>query len=312
MALVLGSLQLGLLYGLLAMGIYITFRILNIPDLTAEGSFTFGLAVSAAFTVAGHPMVGILFAILAGALAGAVTGFLQTGCKIHPILAGILTMSGLYTVNLCIMGSSSNLSLIANDTLFKLSYDLFGMDKDICKLIVSVIAIILVAAVLIVFFKTHIGLCIRATGDNEEMVKASSIDINITKILALAISNASIALCGGLIAQYQGFADINSGVGILVVGLASVIIGELFTRKRSVTAGLISAIIGSVVYRFIVALAMSTSFFPAYALKLVSAVIVGVALAIPAIKEWQATRKLKKIQKESYTRTGTAQQKGDR
>lgn len=311
MALVLGSLQLGLLYGLLAMGIYITFRILNIPDLTAEGSFTFGLAVSAAFTVAGHPMLGILFAIAAGALAGVITGFLQTKCGIHPILAGILTMSGLYTVNLCIMGSSSNLSLIANDTLFKMSYDLLGLDKEICKLIISIIAVVVTAVFFIVFFRTHIGLCIRATGDNEEMVKASSININVTKILALAMGNGCIALCGGLIAQYQGFADINSGVGILVVGLASVIIGELFIRKRTVTAGIISAIVGSVVYRFIVALAMSNSFFPAYALKLVSSVIVGVALALPAIQSFLNGKKARKSQKQEYLNQ-RSEQKGGR
>lgn len=300
MTLVLGSLQLGLLYGLLAMGIYITFRILNIPDLTAEGSFTFGLAVSAVFTISGHPMLGILFAILAGALAGVITGFLQTKCGIHPILAGILTMSGLYTVNLCIMGSSSNLSLIANDTLFKISYDLLGLDKEMSKLIIAIVAVIVTAAILILFFRTHIGLCIRATGDNEEMVKASSININVTKILALAIGNGCIALCGGLIAQYQGFADINSGVGILVVGLASVIIGELFIRKRSVTAGIFSAIVGSVVYRFIVALAMSNSFFPAYALKLVSSIIVGVALALPVIQNFWNGKRTRKAQKQEY------------
>lgn len=310
MALVLGSLQLGLLYGLLAMGIYITFRILNIPDLTAEGSFTFGLAVSAAFTVAGHPILGILFAILAGALAGIITGFLQTKCGIHPILAGILTMSGLYTVNLCIMGSSSNLSLIANDTLFKMSYDLLGLDKEICKLIIAALMVVVIAVLLIVFFHTHIGLCIRATGDNEEMVKASSIDINVTKILALAIGNGSIALCGGLIAQYQGFADINSGVGILVVGLASVIIGELFIRKKTVTAGILSAIVGSVVYRFIVALAMSNSFFPAYALKLVSSIIVGVALALPAIQSFLNGKKTRKSQKQEYLTAYNGQKGG--
>ena len=311
MTLVLGSLQLGLLYGLLAMGIYIAFRILNIPDLTAEGSFTFGLAVSAAFTVAGHPILGIFMSILAGALAGVVTGLLQTKSGIHPILAGILTMSGLYSVNLSIMGSSSNLSLISNDNLFKMSYELLGWDKDICKLVVSALAVILAAAVLIWFFKTHMGLCIRATGDNEEMVKASSINIHVTKLLALAIGNASIALSGGLIAQYQGFADINSGVGILVVGLASVIIGELFTRKKTVTVGFISAIAGSVVYRFIVALAMSTSFFPAYALKLVSAVIVGVALALPAIQEFHGERKNRKTQKADYLQARENRKKGE-
>lgn len=311
MALVLGSLQLGFLYGLLAMGIYVTFRILNIPDLTAEGSFTFGLAVSAAFTVSGHPILGILCAILAGALAGIITGCLQTKCGIHPILAGILTMSGLYSVNLCIMGSSSNLSLIANDTLFKMSYDLFGLDKEMCKLLIAAICVGVIAVLMIIFFRTHIGLCIRATGDNEDMVKASSIDIDVTKILALAIGNGCIALCGGLIAQYQGFADINSGVGILVVGLASVIIGELFIRKRTVTAGIISAVAGSVVYRFIVALAMSGSFFPAYALKLISSIIVGAALALPAIQSFCSGTKSRRSQRQAYLSNRGAQ-KGER
>lgn len=295
MVLVMGSLQLGLLYGLLAMGIYITFRILNVPDLTAEGSFTLGLAVSAAMTVAGHPVLGLVLGCLAGAAAGCVTGLLQTKCKIHPVLAGILTMSGLYSVNLCIMGSSSNLSLISSSTVFKLLCGLLpGMDKDICKLLLSAAAAAFMAAVLILFFRTHMGLCIRATGDNEDMVRASSIDVHGTKILALAVSNGSIALCGGFIAQYQGFADINSGVGILVVGLASVIIGQLFVRSDKVGTGLLISILGSVVYRFIIALATSSDLFPAYALKLVSAVIVGVALAFPAMQEALQVHRIKK------------------
>lgn len=295
MVLILGSLQLGLLYGLLAMGIYISFRILNVPDLTAEGSFTLGLAVSASLTVAGHPVTGLAVAMLAGALAGCVTGLLQTKCKIHPVLAGILTMSGLYSVNLCIMGSSSNLSLISNATVFKLVYGwLPGMDKDICKLLIAGLAAVVSAAALILFFRTHIGLCIRATGDNEDMVRASSIDVHGVKILALAVSNSVIALCGALIAQYQGFADINSGVGILVVGLASVIIGKLFVRSDKVGRGLVISIVGSVIYRYIIALATSSSLFPAYALKLVSAVIVGMALSAPAWKEQLEVRKIRK------------------
>lgn len=295
MVLVLGSLQLGLIYGLLALGIYITFRILNIPDLTAEGSFTFGLAASAALTIAGHPLLGLLAGMLAGAAAGCITGLLQTKLMIHPVLAGILTMSGLYTVNLFIMGSSSNLSLIGSNTIFKMLYTaLPSLEKDYCKLMIAAGAAVIVFFLLRLFFKTHIGLCIRATGDNEDMVRASSIDVHGTKILALAISNACIALSGALIAQYQGFADINSGVGILVVGLASVIIGEVFFGRRGVAAGLVSSIFGSVVYRFIIALATKSNLFPAYALKLVSAFIVAAALSLPALKYYRELSGTKK------------------
>ena len=294
MSLLIGSLQLGFLYGIMALGIYITFRILNIPDLTTEGSFTLGLAVSGMMTISGHPWLGILMAALAGAAAGAVTGLLQTKLGIHAVLAGILTMSGLYTVNLMILGSRSNLSLIGSDTLFKQIQDLFSVDKDAAYLIIAVLAAVLFAAGLIVLFRTHLGLCIRATGDNEDMVSASSIDVHAMKIIALAVSNACVAVSGGLIAQYQGFADISSGTGMLVVGLASVIIGEVFTGKRSLAVGLCSSVLGSIVYRFIIALAMKSPIFPAYALKLVSAVIVAAALAIPVIRYQYSMRKKKK------------------
>lgn len=294
MSLLIGSLQLGFLYGIMALGIYITFRILNIPDLTTEGSFTLGLAVSGMMTISGHPWLGILMAALAGAAAGAVTGILQTKLGIHAVLAGILTMSGLYTVNLMILGSRSNLSLIGSDTLFKQIQELFSVDKDAAYLIIAVLAAVLFAAGLIAFFRTHLGLCIRATGDNEDMVSASSIDVHAMKIIALAVSNACVAVSGGLIAQYQGFADISSGTGMLVVGLASVIIGEVFTGKRSLAVGLCSSVLGSIVYRFIIALAMKSPIFPAYALKLVSAVIVAAALAIPVIRYQYSMRKKKK------------------
>lgn len=294
MSLLIGSLQLGFLYGIMALGIYITFRILNIPDLTTEGSFTLGLAVSGMMTIGGHPWLGILMAALAGAAAGAVTGLLQTKLGIHAVLAGILTMSGLYTVNLMILGSRSNLSLIGSDTLFKQIQDLFSVDKDASYLIIAVLAAVLFVAGLIVLFRTHLGLCIRATGDNEDMVSASSINVHAMKIIALAVSNACVAVSGGLIAQYQGFADISSGTGMLVVGLASVIIGEVFTGKRSLAVGLCSSVLGSIVYRFIIALAMKSPIFPAYALKLVSAVIVAAALAIPVIRYQYSMRKKKK------------------
>ncbi|MDO5388961.1 MAG: ABC transporter permease [Clostridia bacterium] len=295
MVLVLGSLQQGFIYALLALGIYISFRILNIPDLTAEGSFTFGLAVSAAVTVAGHPFWGIILSIFAGAVAGAVTGIIQTKIGVHPVLAGILTMSGLYSINLMVMNKSSNLSLIGKDTIYTAFENICGItSSDGAKLILSVLILVVVLLLVIVFFRLQLGLCIRATGDNEDMVRASSIDVDNTKIFALALSNGLIALSGGLLAQYQGFADINSGVGILVVGLASVIIGEVFLGKRGVSIGFIAAVTGSIVYRFIVAIAINFNIFPAFTLKLVSAVIVGIALSLPAIKAKRAKNRIRR------------------
>ena len=295
MTLVMGSLQLGLIYGMLAVGVYIAFRILGIPDLSAEGTFTFGLAVSAALTVAGHPLLGVLLGFLAGCLGGAVTGVLQTKLQIHPILAGILTMSGLYSVNLAVMGSSSNLSLVGLDTLFRMSFDLFSsMDKEIVKLLLPALFCLVLVVLLALFFKTHEGLCIRATGDNEEMVRASSINVDVIKILTLSISNGCIGLSGAVLAQYQGFADISSGIGIVAVGLASVIIGEGIFGRRGVTWGLSATVAGSVIYRLMIALALKTNLFPAYFLKIVSAVIVAAALSVPAFKRMLIRRKIKR------------------
>jgi len=295
MALLFGSLQLGLMYGLLAMGIYISFRILNIPDLTAEGSFTLGVAASAMATLSGSPWLGLAFAFLCGMAAGAVTGLLQTKVGIHAILAGILTMSGLYTINLAVMGASSNVSLIGKPTLFQQLFTaLAPLGKDGVKLLVGGALAAVVLLALIWFFKTHLGLCIRATGDNEAMVRSSSINSSAMKIVGLAVSNGCIALSGGIVAQYQGYADITSGIGILVVGLASVIIGEAFFGKRGVTLGLLSAIVGSVVYRVIISLALSTNVFPTYFLKLISAVIVAVALSIPTVRENMRKRRIRR------------------
>ncbi len=295
MTLFLGSLQLGLIYALLAIGIFIAFRILDVADLSAEGTFTFGLAVSAAFTATGHPFMGIFFGMLAGCLGGCVTGLLQTKLSIHPILAGILTMSGLYSINLAVMGSSSNISLVGVDTLFRMAFSAFpNISKDFVRLGLTATFCIIVIVSLAFFFKTHIGLCIRATGDNEAMVRASSINIDTTKILALAIGNGCIGLSGALLAQYQGFADISSGIGIIAVGLASVIIGERIFGMKGVTWGLCTAALGSIVYRLIVAIALASSLFPAYFLKFISAFIVAFALAIPSIQEYLKRRAIRK------------------
>lgn len=285
MTLFIGSLQLGLIYGFLAIGIYISFRIMNIPDLTAEGSFTFGLVVAAVFADLGHPILGIVLALAAGALAGVVTGALNVYLRIPAILAGILTMSGLYSVNLLTMDSKANLTLIGGDTIFSLTAPIFGGDLDLAKTLVNLVLVALAVFLIYTFFKTRIGLSIRATGDNEYMVRASSINIGVTKILALALSNAIIALSGGILAQYQQFADISSGVGMLVVGLASVIIGEAFLGQRGILCGLCAAVLGSIIYRLLIALAYQTNIFPSAAFRLISAVIVTIALAIPAIKQ---------------------------
>ena len=224
----------------------------------------------------------LLTAMLAGALAGSVTGLLQTRFRIHPILSGIITMSGLYSINLAVLGGSPNLSLVRAATLFKL---IPFLSKNDAMTVLPIVAALLFLALMILFFHTHIGMCIRAVGDNEDMVRASSINVNACKVLSFSVSNALIALSGALIAQYQGYADISPSTGILVVGLASVIIGEAIFGRRSVTLGFISAVAGSLIYRYIIALATRFSPLPAYMLKLVSAVIVALALAIPALRE---------------------------
>ena len=281
MTLVIGSLQLGFLYGILALGIYVTFRILNIPDLTAEGSFTLGLAASAVCTLAGHPVAGIVAAAVAGALAGCVTGVLQTKMGIHAVLAGILTMCGLYTINLIVMGSSPNISLINVPTIFKAAESL-GLSKEAARLVIAIAAAAVCLVLLILFFRTHLGLCIRATGDNEAMVSASSINVDAMKITALAFSNALVAVSGGLIAQYQGFADINMGRGAIVIGLAAVIIGEaIFGRIfRNFALTLLSVGFGAVIYylvlQVVIWLGVDTDL-----LKMFSAIVVAIFLAIP-------------------------------
>lgn len=299
----LGGLQEGLFYALLAMGVYISFRILNTPDLTTEGSYTLGVAVSAVLTVAGHPVLGLVCAFLAGAAAGSVTGVLQTKVGIHPILAGILTMSGLYTINTAVMGGKPDVTL-TKTTIFNKLYEAFNinlqafnrdrqaftMAKEITVLIVAAVLAAVVLIALIWFFRTHVGLCIRATGNNEAMVRSSSINAGGMKILGLAVANGCTALAGGVMTQSGGFATISNGAGVLVVGLASVIIGEAIIGKRGVTVGLISVILGSVLYQCLIRLATSLNVFPAYYLKLVSAVIVAIALALPMLKESIARR----------------------
>lgn len=296
----IGAFQNGFIYALLALGVFITFRILNTPDLTADGSFTLGMAVSAVLTAAGHPFAGLLAAALCGALAGSVTGVLQARFGVYPILAGILTMSGLYSVNMFVLGGTPNLSV--NTTLFKLSYtlipDITRQGRSIMAMAVAFAACLLLVVFLIWLFKTHIGLCIRAVGNNEEMVRSSSINAANVKVLALALANACVALCGAMVCQLQGFADVNAGTGMVVVGIASVIIGEVAVGRRGVTLGLLSCVLGSVLYRLIYAFAFRTSFLPAYAFKLLSALIVALAMMLPQLKSRFARRAVSDAKEE--------------
>lgn len=264
---------LGLEYALLALGVFITFRILNLPDLTVDGSFAFGMAVSTVLCAAGHPFAALLGGALAGALAGMVTAFLQTACRIHPILAGILTMSGLYTVNITVLGGP-NVSLLGAPKFFE------ALGGEACAVaLLTLVVLLLVGG----FFQTVGGLCIRAAGSNEDMVRASSINTVAVRFTALALSNALVALSGAILAQCQGFGDVGAGSGMIVVGLASVIIGEVLCGRRGVRIGLISAVLGSVVYRIILALALRYNLMSANALRLLSALIVAATLALPAI-----------------------------
>ncbi|QSX09025.1 ABC transporter permease [Alkalibacter rhizosphaerae] len=291
MTLLVGSIQLGLLYGVMALGIYITFRILQLPDLTVDGSFSLGMAVAAVITVAGHPVLALIVAVLSGALAGLATGLLQTRLAIHPILSGILVMTGLYTVNLFIMGGRANLSVMGNTTVFTQS-------KTLVALVVALFLTILLA----VFFKTRFGLAIRATGDNEDMVRSSSINADLMKCAGLILGNACVGLAGALIGQYQMFSDVGSGSGMVVIGLASVIIGETIFGKRGVTIGLASAVGGSILYRIIIALALRVDLFPSYALKLISSAIVVIALSGPSLRRGLEQQRVRRSVREHQRR----------
>lgn len=293
--LIFGSLQLGFVYAILALGVYIAYRILNLADLTMDGSFMLGMAVCAVVTAAGHPLLALLLGALAGSLAGLITGLLQTKIGIQSLLAGILTMTALYSVNLFIMGGRANISLYGTDTVFTLAQKLFGTtDSNITKLVAAAAIALLAAGLLAVFFKTRLGLSIRATGDNETMVRSSSINADMTKCIGFMLGNAATALSGAVLCQYQTYVDVGFGSGMVVIGLASVIIGETLFGRRGVTGGLMLSVLGSVVYRVIIAIALKFNILPSYGLKLVSAVIVAAALSVPALKNAVALKKTAK------------------
>lgn len=274
------AIELGMIFAIMSFGVFLSFRILNIPDLTIDGSFATGCAISAIFAAMGHPILGILLAILCGGVAGVVTGLLQTKCKIQPLLAGILTMTALYSINYKILGGQPNVNFFGKDTLFTPLKGLFGSYTKIGTILfVLIILIILLYA----FLKTQLGMSLRATGDNEAMVRASSINSDIMKIMGLALANALVGLGGGIFAQYQNFADVSGGVGMMVVGLASIIVGEAFFRKKALPFQFMAVIIGAIVYRFILTFALQFGI-GASDLNLFSAALVAIAISVPQLK----------------------------
>ena len=279
-AVIISALELGCIYALVALALYLSYRTLNIADMTTDGAFTLGCAVSATVAVAGHPVLAIPAAMLAGALAGFITAFLQTKLRIPSILAGIITNTGLYTVNLAVMGSSSNVSMLKAQTIFVPLKPILGAYY---RLVPSALLTALAAVLLILFLRTRLGLSIRATGDNPDMVRASSINTAFTITVGLCIANSLTALSGAVLAQYQKTADINLGTGMVIIGLASLIIGDTLTPKGKLGIKVLGAVLGSVIYRFIIALALRLDL-PSECLKLISAVIVALAIGLPALR----------------------------
>ncbi len=297
------AIEEGFLYGLLALGIYISLRILDIPDLTTEGSFGFGSAVAAVVASQRFSLMSFVAAFIAGMLAGIVTGLLQTKLKVHPVLAGIITMSGLYSINLMVRGSSNlNFNNHSVFTKFFSMVGISGINKKIAGLIIGAVICIVITILIIVFFRTHLGLCIRATGDNKDMVKASSINVDFSLVFGLALANGLIALSGALVSHYLGLSDQSFANGTLIYGLAAVIIGEAIFGRKNVALGFISAVVGSVIYKVIVAFVIDVSLFGKNSenlMKLTCAIIVAVTLIIPEIKKQIENGKIKKEAKRN-------------
>lgn len=289
------ALELGFIYSLVVLALFISFTILNIADLSTDGCFTLGCAVAATMTLSGHPLLALLCAVGAGVISGFITAFLQTRLGVESILAGIIVNTGLYTINIAVMGFSSNVNLFKCDTVFTLVRDFIEkhMSQSMFQILVTdgwyrlievAIIVIIIGVILSIFLGTRLGLSIRATGDNAAMVKASSINPKTTITVGLCVSSALTALSGGLLAQYQKSCDINLGTGMVTIALASLIIGETFVGKGTMFRRILGVIFGSCLYRFIVAVAIRVNV-PAECLKLVSALIVAVAIAFPYLKK---------------------------
>ena len=285
------ALELGCIYALVALALFLSYSILNIADLSTDGCFTLGCAVACQVALTGHPFLALLAAMAAGVCSGFVTAFLQTRLGVESIMAGIIVNTGLYTINLAVMGFSSTMSLVKTETVFSIAKRALSFTGGWYKLVLAAVVIALAVAVfalagaaIVGFLGTRLGLSIRATGDNAAMVRASSINPAFTITVGLCISGALTALSGGLLAQYQKSCDINVGTGMVTIALASLIIGETLVGRRTMVRRVLGVVFGSCLYRFVVAVALRFNV-PAAAMKLVSAIIVAVAISMPAIKE---------------------------
>lgn len=280
-----GTLEQGLLFALMVLGVYLTFRVLDYADLTVDGSFTMGGAIAAVIIFSGgNPWLATLAAICGGLLAGTITGLLHTVFKITPLLSGILTMTGLYSVNLRILGRA-NVPLLRADTVITRFNSWLPTDSIYGASLLGLIIVVLAVVALYLFLKTEVGLVLQATGDNEQMIRAQGVNTNHMKLLGLALSNGMVACSGALVAQNQQFADAGMGIGMIVAGLASVIIGEAIFGKRTLLQHIIAVVCGSVVYRAVLALVLRLGLAPTD-FKLLTALIVVVALASPQVKGW--------------------------
>lgn len=282
LSIVQSALELGFIYALVALALFVSFSILNIADLSTDGCFTLGCAVCATVTLSGHPILGLFAAMAAGICSGFITAFLQTRMGIQSILAGIIVNTGLYTINIAVMGFASNINLFNCDTIFSWAKENIG--GTWYKLFAVAVVVVLAGILLSLFLNTRLGLSIRATGDNPDMVRASSINTGLMITIGLCAANAMTALSGGLLAQYQKSCDINLGTGMVTIALASLIIGESILGKGSMLKRVCGVVIGSCLYRFIVAIALRLNV-PAECLKLVSALIVAIAIALPYLKK---------------------------
>ncbi|QUG41471.1 ABC transporter permease [Psychrobacillus sp. INOP01] len=320
---IFGSVEQGFIYAIMALGVYLTFRVLDFPDLTVDGSFVTGAGTAAMMIVLGyHPALATLVAILAGFLAGCMTGLLHTKGKINPLLSGILMMIALYSINLRIMGFTvensvgrPNIPLMNEETLFSQFFGWWGslgIDETINGFLTSmgiqylpktwgtvVIVAILVVIIKFIFdwfLKTEVGLAIRATGDNKKMIRSFSVNTDTLVILGLGLSNALVAFSGALIAQYAKFSDIGMGIGMIVIGLASVIIGEAIFGTKTIVRTTLAVIIGAIIYRIVLALALRVEFLDAGDMKLITAIIVIIALVLPQYfeKRREKSRKAKR------------------
>lgn len=275
----IGAVELGLLYAVMAIGVYLTFRVLDFPDLTVDGSFTTGAAAAGVLITNGvNPFIATGVGFLAGFIAGIITGLLHTKGKIDGLLAGILTMIGLWSINLRIMGGA-NIPLLSQDSVFTPLDNIMGTWVGVGMLVVGAAALVML---IVWFLSTDLGLALRATGDNQQMITSFGVSTDFTKTLTLALSNGLVGLCGALIAQFQGFADISMGVGLILVGLASVIVGQAVIPQRRLWLIVGSVALGSVLYRLIIYVALTVGLNP-NDMKLITAILVIIALLLPKI-----------------------------